>query len=79
MTLIHVPSPSQSAMNPDRPVSSLLKIQMEHLQQAEKRLPPVIRPRFTSTRSRQKAKQQITFAPLPRRSIPHTRKQPRSG
>jgi hypothetical protein len=40
MTLIHVPSPSQSAMNPDRPVSSLLKIQMEHLQQAEKRLPP---------------------------------------
>lgn len=39
MTLIHVPRPSQSSMNPSRPVSSLLKTQMEHLQQAEKRLP----------------------------------------
>jgi len=39
MTLIHVPRPPQSAMNPDRPVSSLLKAQIEHLHEAEKRLP----------------------------------------
>lgn len=39
MTLIHVPRPPQNAMNPNRPVSSLLKTQIEHLQQAEKLLP----------------------------------------
>ena len=39
MTLIHVPKPPDSAMNPDRPVSSLLKTQIEHLHKAEKRLP----------------------------------------
>ena len=39
MTLIHVPRPPKSAMNPNRPVSSLLKTQIEHLQRAETRLP----------------------------------------
>jgi hypothetical protein len=39
MALIHVPRPPRSAYNPDRPVSSLLKSQMEHLHEAEKRLP----------------------------------------
>jgi len=39
MTVIKVPKPPQSAMNPDRPVSSLLKNQIIHLQEAEFRLP----------------------------------------
>jgi hypothetical protein len=39
MTLIHVPRPPKSAYRPDRPISSLLKLQMEHLYEAEKRLP----------------------------------------
>jgi hypothetical protein len=39
MTIIRVPKTPASAMNPDRPVSSLLKNQIEHLQAAEFRLP----------------------------------------
>lgn len=39
MTVIHVPRPPKSAMNPDRPVSSLLVAQIVHLQHAERRLP----------------------------------------
>ena len=39
MALIHVPRPPKSACDPKRPVSSLLKAQMEHLHEAEKRLP----------------------------------------
>ena len=39
MTIIRVPKTPASAMNPDRPVSSLLKNQIEHLQTAEFRLP----------------------------------------
>lgn len=39
MTIIRVPRPPQSAMNKDRPVSSLLKNQILHLQEAEFRLP----------------------------------------
>jgi len=39
MTMIHVPRPPKNAFNPDRPVSALLKAQMEYLREAEKRLP----------------------------------------
>ena len=39
MTLIHVPRPAKSALDPKRPVNALLKTQIEHLNQAEKRLP----------------------------------------
>jgi ArsR family metal-binding transcriptional regulator len=39
MTLVHVPRPPKRAMNPDRPVSALLKTQIEHLHDAERRLP----------------------------------------
>jgi len=39
MTLIHVPRPKQSAMNPNRPASSLLVAQVQHLREAEKNLP----------------------------------------
>ena len=40
MTLIHVPRPpKKKAMNPNRPVSALLKTQIEHLHGAERRLP----------------------------------------
>ncbi len=39
MTIIRVPKPPQSALNKDRPISSLLKTQIEHLQEAEFRLP----------------------------------------
>jgi len=39
MTIIRVPKTPASALNPDRPVSSLLKNQIEHLQAAEFRLP----------------------------------------
>ena len=40
MTLIHVPRPDpKRSWNPSRPVSSLLKAQIEHLHDAERRLP----------------------------------------
>lgn len=39
MTLIHVPKPPRSALDPNRPVSSLLTTQVEHFYLAEKRLP----------------------------------------
>jgi len=39
MTLVHVPRPPQSAMNPDRPVSALLKAQVSYLHDAELKLP----------------------------------------
>jgi hypothetical protein len=39
MTVIHLRKTPASAMNPDRPVSSLLKNQILHLQEAEFRLP----------------------------------------
>src|SRR5580704_10735382 len=39
MPTIHVPRPSKNAGNPDRPVSSLLLAQIQHLQHAERRLP----------------------------------------
>jgi len=39
MTVIKVPKPPKSAYDPGRPVSSLLKMQMEHLLVPEKRLP----------------------------------------
>jgi hypothetical protein len=39
MVLIPVPKPPKSAMNPDRPLSTLLKSQVEYLQEAEFRLP----------------------------------------
>jgi len=39
MTLIHVPRPPKSAYDPDRPISSLLKAQVEHLREAESKLP----------------------------------------
>lgn len=38
MALIHVPKP-RNAYNPDRPVGSLLKAQVEHLREAESKLP----------------------------------------
>jgi hypothetical protein len=39
MVLIHVPRPPKSAYDPNRPVSSLLKSQIEHLHEAERKLP----------------------------------------
>jgi hypothetical protein len=39
MAVIKVPRPPQSAYDPNRPVSALLKMQMEHLHEAERRLP----------------------------------------
>jgi hypothetical protein len=39
MTVIKVPKPPRSAYDPHRPVSALLKMQIEHLYEAEKRLP----------------------------------------
>lgn len=39
MTLIHVPRPPKSAFDPNRPVSALLKSQMEHLRHASSNLP----------------------------------------
>jgi len=38
MALIHVPRP-KNAYNPDRPIGSLLKAQVEHLREAESKLP----------------------------------------
>ena len=39
MTIVRVPRPPKKAMNQNRPVSSLLKTQILHLQEAEFRLP----------------------------------------
>jgi hypothetical protein len=39
MVVIRVPKTPASASNPDRPISSLLRNQIEHLQEAEFRLP----------------------------------------
>lgn len=39
MTTIKVPKPPKSALNKDRPISTLLKNQIRHLQEAEFRLP----------------------------------------
>jgi hypothetical protein len=39
MALIHVPQPPKSAMNSHRPVNALLQAQMQHLQDAELKLP----------------------------------------
>jgi hypothetical protein len=39
MTVIRVPKTPASAMNPNRRISSLLRNQIEHLQEAEFRLP----------------------------------------
>jgi hypothetical protein len=39
MTVIRVPKPPKSAYDPDRPASSLLKSQAEHLREAESKLP----------------------------------------
>jgi hypothetical protein len=40
MATIQVPKPPKEAMNPDRPVSSLLRAQILHLHEVEKNLPP---------------------------------------
>jgi hypothetical protein len=45
MVLIHVPRP-KNAYNPDRPVGSLLKNQVEHLREAETKLPARYRHRI---------------------------------
>lgn len=39
MAVIHMGKSSTRAWNPNRPMSSLLEWQLEHLQEAEKRLP----------------------------------------
>jgi hypothetical protein len=39
MTVIKVPKPPRNAYDPNRPVSALLKMQVEHLEEAERRLP----------------------------------------
>src|SRR5579864_2552287 len=39
MTIIRVPRPPKSAMNPNRPVNTLLRNQIQHMQEAEFRLP----------------------------------------
>lgn len=39
MTLIQVPRPPKDAMNPNRPANALLLKQVEHMHEAERRLP----------------------------------------
>jgi hypothetical protein len=39
MTLIQVPRPPKDAINPNRPANALLLKQVEHMHEAEKRLP----------------------------------------
>lgn len=46
MVLISVPKPPKSAYNPDRPVTSLLKSQVEHMREAESKLPLKYRSEF---------------------------------
>lgn len=39
MTMIHVPRPPKNSLNLNRPVSSLILAQVDHMHTAEKRLP----------------------------------------
>ena len=39
MALVHVPKPPKNAYDPGRPMGSLLKSQVEHLREAESKLP----------------------------------------
>ena len=39
MAIIQVPKPPKSAWDPDRPLSTLVKSQVEHLYEAERKLP----------------------------------------
>ena len=39
MALISVPKPPKSAYNPDRPATSLLRAHVEHMREAESKLP----------------------------------------
>jgi|GEM_PF-1092327 hypothetical protein len=39
MVLVRVPKPPKSAYDPNRPMSSLLRSQVDHLQEAEAKLP----------------------------------------
>ena len=39
MTTIHVPRPPKDAMNTNRPANALLLMQVEHMHEAERRLP----------------------------------------
>jgi len=39
MVLIHVPKPPKNAYDPNRPMGSLLKSQIDHLREAESKLP----------------------------------------
>ena len=39
MVLIHVPKPPKNGYDPDRPMGSLLKSQIDHLKEAESKLP----------------------------------------
>jgi hypothetical protein len=46
MALITVPKPPKSAYNPDRPATSLLKAHVEHMREAESKLPVKYRSGF---------------------------------
>jgi hypothetical protein len=46
MALITVPKPPKSAYNPDRPATSLLKAHVEHMREAESKLPIKYRSEF---------------------------------
>lgn len=46
MALISVPKPPESAYNPDRPATSLLKAHVEHMREAESKLPLKYRSEF---------------------------------
>jgi len=46
MVLISVPKPPKSAYNPDRPATSLLKAHVEHMREAESKLPLKYRSEF---------------------------------
>jgi len=46
MALISVPKPPKSAYNPDRPATSLLKAHVEHMREAESKLPLKYRSEF---------------------------------
>jgi hypothetical protein len=46
MALISVPKPPKSAYNPDRPATSLLKAHVEHMREAESKLPVKYRSDF---------------------------------
>ena len=69
MVLIHVPKPPKDAYDPDRPMGSLLKSQVDHMREAESKLPLRYRQQIETyvkaVRTEEKPRATFTRSPKP--------------